>query len=123
MDMLIKSLLAALSGGAICAIAQIFIDKTKITPAKILVSIVILGVIVGALGLYEPLLSLFGCGVSLPLLGFGGNIARGVREAVTEKGLLGVLTGSFTAMSAGATAALLFGFIASLFCRGRSKKM
>lgn len=123
MEILIKSLLAALFGGFVCAIAQIFIDKTKITPAKILVCIVVLGVITGAVGLYDPLLKIFGCGVSVPLLGFGGNIANGVREAVLKDGIKGVFSGPVTAMSAGVTTALFCGFLFSLLCHGKSKKM
>ena len=123
MSTLTEILLAGLFGGAVCAITQIFIDKTKLTPAKILVFIVVFGVFIGAVGLYEPLVSLFGCGATVPLIGFGGAVARGVREAIEKDGLLGVLSGPFSAMSAGVTAALLCGFTASLFCRGKSKKM
>ena len=121
--MLIKSLFAFLVGGAICAAAQIFIDKTKLTPAKILVSLVIFGVILGGIGLYQPIFDFCGCGISLPLVGFGANVAKGVRDAVSEMGFLGIFKGPFTAMSAGATVALLCGFIASLIFRGKSKKL
>lgn len=123
MEILNKLLLAALAGGVICAVSQFFIDKTKVTPAKILVCILVLGVFVGALGLYEPLLKIFGCGVSVPLFGFGGNIATGVREAIEKDGIKGLFSGPVSAMSAGVTVALLCGYVASLLCHGKSKKM
>ena len=121
--MLLKSLFAFLIGGICCLVAQILIDKTKMTPAKILVFYVVFGVFFGAVGLYDPLFKICGCGISLPLIGFGSNIANGVREAVDNDGFLGILRGSFTAMSAGATLSLLFGFLASLFFKGKSKKL
>lgn len=121
--MFTKSILAFLVGGLCCLIAQILIDKTKITPAKILVSYVVFGVFFGAVGLYEPLFEKVGCGISLPLIGFGSSIAKGVREAVDSEGLIGILKGPFTAMSAGATLALLLGFLASVFFKGKSKKL
>ena len=121
--MLIKALLAFLMGGAICVIAQILIDKTKLTPAKILVSYVVFGVILGALGLYEPLFKIFGCGISVPLVGFGSAVAGGVKEAVIEKGLFGVLGGAFSAMGVGSAVALISGLTASVFVKGKSKKM
>ena len=121
--MLLKALFAFLVGGAICSITQILIDKTKLTPSKILVCLVVFGVILGGIGLYQPIFDFCGCGISLPLVGFGANVAKGVRDAVTEMGFLGIFKGSFTAMSAGATVALLCGFIASLIFRGKSKKI
>ena len=121
--MILKALLAFLMGGIICAAAQILIDKTKITPAKILVSFVISGVILGAFGLYEPLLKIFGCGISVPLIGFGSAVAKGVREAVVENGFLGVIGGAFSAMGAGCAISLICGFISSLLVKGKSKKM
>ena len=121
--MLLKSLLAFLMGGIICVIAQILIDKTKITPAKILVSYVVFGIILGALELYKPLFEIFGCGISVPLVGFGGSVAGGVKEAVIEKGFLGALGGAFSAMGAGCIVALSSGLIASFFVKGKSKKM
>ena len=123
MQMLYSSLLAALMGGLICLFAQILIDKSKITPAKILVGMVVFGVFLGAVGIYDPLFKIFGCGVSVPLLGFGGNIANGVREAVEKEGALGILKGPFTAMSAGTSLALLLGLLLSVFFKGKSKKM
>ena len=121
--MLIKSLLAFAVGGLFCLAAQILIDKTKLTPAKILVSYVIFGIFLDGVGLYEPIFNFSGCGASLPLIGFGATVARGVREAVDTDGIIGILRGPFCAMSAGATLALLLGFLASVFFRGRSKKM
>ena len=111
-----------LVGGALCAIAQILIDKTKLTPARILVPYVCAGVLFGALGLYQPLVDFAGCGATVPLTGFGNTIARGVREGVEEKGLLGALTGGLTASSAGITAALCFGYLAALLFRSRPKR-
>lgn len=121
--MLIKSLLAFLAGGLICSVAEILIDKTRLTPARILVSYVVVGIFIDAIGIYTPLFNLFGCGISLPLIGFGGAVGTGVREAVDSFGMLGILRGPFTAMSAGATLALLLGFFASIFFRGKPKKM
>ena len=110
-----------LVGGAICAAAQILIDRTMLTPARILVTYVVAGVILGGVGIYEPLVRFAGSGASVPLTGFGNLIARGVRKAVEEKGFLGVLSGPLTAASAGITAALVFGLLAALFFRGKPK--
>lgn len=123
MEILKSLLLSFLSGGIICAAVQIIIDKTKITPARILVGLVVLGVFIYAVGLYEPLLSIFGSGVSVPLIGFGGAIARGTREAVDSSGLLGALTGGFSATSAGIAATLSLGLLLSLFFRSGAKRM
>ena len=112
---------AFLVGGAFCVIAQILIDKTAWTPARILVSYVVAGVILGAVGVYEPFVEFAGCGAATPLTGFGYLIARGVKEAVTEKGLLGALTGGMSETAAGITAALVFGLIAAIFFRGKTK--
>jgi len=112
---------AFLVGGAFCVIAQIFIDKTSWTPARILVSYVVAGVILGGIGVYEPLLEFAGSGAATPLTGFGNLIAKGVREAVDEKGLLGALTGPLTSASAGIGAALVFGLLAAVFFRGKPK--
>ena len=109
-------------GGLLCVPAQILIDKTKLTPARILVSYVVAGVILGAAGIYEPFVEFAGCGAATPLTGFGYLIARGVKEAVTEKGLLGALTGGLTATAGGIAAAICFGYIAALFARGNPKK-
>ena len=123
MPILYKAILAFLLGGAICAIAQILIDKTKLTPAKILVSFVVFGVFLGAVGLYEPIFKIFGCGISLPIIGFGGAVAAGVKEAVINDGFLGIIGGSFSAMGAGVGLALLSGFLTSFLVRGKSKRM
>lgn len=111
-----------LIGGILCLVAQILIDKTRLTPARILVSYVVVGVILGAIGIYEPLKELAGTGATVPLTGFGYTISKGVREAVEEKGLLGVLTGGLKAAAGGTTAALCFGYIAALFAKGRGQK-
>ena len=111
-----------LVGGLFCAVAQILIDKTKLTPARILVAYVCVGVLLGAVGIYEPLVEFAGCGATVPLTGFGNTIAKGVREAVDEKGLLGALSGGFTASSAGIAAALCFGYLAAVLFRSRPKR-
>ena len=121
--MFIKALLAFLIGGLICFFAQILIDKTSITPAKILVLYVVLGVLIGAIGIYKPLFEISGCGVSLPLIGYGANIAKGVKEAVLKDGLLGILKGSFEASAIGCTVSLFSGFLLSLFFKGKSKNL
>ena len=112
---------AFLVGGAICVMAQLLIDYTKLTPAKILVSFVVLGVILGGIGLYEPLVEFAGAGASVPLLGFGNTLAKGVREAVAEKGFLGVLTGGLKATAGGITVAILAGLIVSLIFKPKDK--
>ena len=121
--MFIKALIAFVIGGLFCVIAQILIDKTSLTPAKILVCLVVLGVFLGGVGLYKPLFEFAGCGASLPLVGFGGNVAKGVKEAVDKMGFLGVLGGAFSAAAVGCTVSLLVGFIMSLFFKGKSKKL
>ncbi|MBR4872300.1 MAG: stage V sporulation protein AE [Clostridia bacterium] len=108
-------------GGLFCVVAQILIDKTRLTPARILVTYVVAGVFLGAIGLYEPLVTFAGAGATTPLTGFGYLIAKGVREAVQQKGLLGALTGGLTAASGGTTAALVFGFLATLIFHGKPK--
>lgn len=112
---------AFLVGGAFCIVAQILLDKTALTPARILVGYVVAGVLLGAVGLYEPLVKFAGAGATVPLTGFGYVIAKGVRTAVDEKGLLGVLAGPLTAAAIGTTAALLFGFLAALISHGKPK--
>ena len=113
---------AFLVGGGLCVIAQILIDKTKLTPARILVLYVVAGVILGAIGVYKPLTEFAGAGASTPLTGFGYLIAKGVKEAVDEKGLLGALTGPLTAAAGGTAAALVFGYTVALICRGKAKE-
>ncbi|MBQ5840602.1 MAG: stage V sporulation protein AE [Clostridia bacterium] len=108
-------------GGGLCVIAQILIDRTKLTPARILVIYVVSGVILGAVGLYKPLVELAGAGATTPLTGFGYLIYRGVRDAVNERGLLGALTGGLSAAAGGTAAALCFGYLAALFFHGKPK--
>lgn len=122
MENILTYLKAFAVGGAFCVIAQILIDKTRLTPARILTVYVVVGVILGALGVYEPLLNWAGAGASVPLTGFGNVLAKGVRKAVDEKGLLGVFTGGLTASAAGICAALLFGLIFSLLFKAKEKK-
>ena len=112
---------AFLIGGLLCVVAQILLDKTMLSPARILVGYVVAGVILGAVGLYGPLAEFAGAGATVPLTGFGYLIAKGVRSAVDEKGLLGVLSGPMSAAAVGTSAALVFGFLATLISRGKPK--
>ena len=112
---------AFLVGGCLCVIAQILIDKTKLTPARILVVYVVAGVFLGGVGLYGSLADFGGAGATVPLTGFGYLISKGVREAVEEKGLLGTLTGPLTAAAGGTAAALVFGYIVALLSKGKAK--
>lgn len=121
MELLWSLIKAFCVGGLICVIVQILIDKTCLTPARILVMLVVCGVILGGLGLYEPLAEFAGAGATTPLSGFGYLISRGIREAVEEKGLLGALTGALSAAAGGTAAALCFGFLAALLFRGKPK--
>lgn len=116
-------LLAFAAGGILSVIAQILIDLTSLTPARILVAYVCSGVLLYAIGIYEPLFSVFGTGVSLPLIGFGAAIGRGVKEAVEAEGLLGAFSGGITATAVGITAALFFGLVAAFLSRSHSKRM
>ena len=117
----LKYVWSFLVGGALCVIAQILIDKTKLTPARILVGYVTAGVILGAIGVYQPLVDFAGAGAATPLTGFGNLIAKGIRKAVDERGLLGALTGGLTAAAGGTAAALVFGYLAALIWRGKPK--
>jgi stage V sporulation protein AE len=121
--LLYDGLWALLVGGALSALAQLLIDKTPLMPPRILVIFVCLGVFLGAVGLYEPLRELCGYGVAVSLIGFGGTVARGVREAIHESGLIGILTGGLSAASGGTAAALVFGYLAALFTPKRPKRM
>lgn len=112
---------AFIIGGLLCAVGQILIDYTKLTPARILVSYVVAGVILSALNWYQPLVDFAGSGASVPLTGFGHLLAEGVRKAVDEKGFIGVFTGGLTASAGGITAALLFGLIIALLFRPKDK--
>ncbi len=121
MNWLLPFLRAFLVGGLFCVVAQILIDRTKLTPARILVIYVIAGVLLGAVGLYKPLVEFAGAGASTPLTGFGYLISKGVKEAVEEKGLLGALTGPLTAAAGGTAAALIMGFLMALIFKGKPK--
>lgn len=112
---------AFIIGGAFCLIGQILIDKTKLTPARILVSYVVAGVVLGALGIYEPLVEFAGAGASVPLTGFGNSLAKGVREAVVEDGFIGILTGGLKSTAGGITAAITAGLLASLLFKAKDK--
>ncbi len=120
--MLIEYLKAFAVGGALCAIGQLLIDRTKLTPARILTVYVVAGLILEAAGLYPPLAEWAGAGASVPLTGFGSALAAGVKKAVCEKGVLGAFTGGFTAASAGICAAVFFGIIAALLFKPKEKK-
>ena len=110
-----------LIGGTICAIGQILIDKTKLTPARRLVLFVCMGVVLTAIGVYEPLVELAGAGATVPITGFGYSLATGVYKAVSEHGLLGAFIGGLTAAAGGITASVLFGFLFSLIFNSKNK--
>ena len=112
---------AFIIGGAICVIGQILLDRTQLTPARILVGYVSVGIILGAFGIYDKLIDFAGCGATVPLSGFGNLLAAGTREAVQEKGLLGALTGPLTAGSAGIMAAMFSGLVLSFMTKPKSK--
>lgn len=120
--MLEDFLYAFIYGGFFCVIGQILIDKTSLTPAKILVGYVTAGVILGGLGLYEPLIEIAGAGATVPLTGFGYLLSKGVKDAVAEQGLLGAFTGGVTAAAGGITAAISFSFLIALCCKAKPKK-
>ena len=109
-------------GGLICVLGQIFIDKTKLTPARILTSLVVIGVLLGAVGVYEPFVEFAGAGATVPLSGFGYNLYKGVKTAIAKDGCLGVFTGGLTSCSAGIAAAIFFGFLAGLLGKPKEKK-
>ncbi len=112
---------AFLVGGLLCLIGQILIDKTKLTPARILTSYVVAGVLLGAVGLYQPLADFAGAGATVPLTGFGNLLAKGVREAVDQEGFLGIFTGGLKSAAGGITAAVFFGLIVSLIFKAKDK--
>ena len=112
---------AFMIGGALCVVGQVLIDKTKLTPARILVSYVVIGVFLSAIGVYEPFVEFAGAGASVPLTGFGHCLAKGVREAVQQDGLLGVFTGGLKAAAGGITAAVFAGLIVSLIFKAKDK--
>ncbi len=117
MDLFIKCCWAFLVGGLLCVIGQILIDRTKLTPARILVGFVVAGVVLTAIGVYEPLVELAGAGATVPLSGFGYSIAKGTEKAIAEYGAFGILTGGIAATAAGIAAAIICGFLAALFTR------
>lgn len=121
-DMLVEYLKVFAVGGALCAIGQLLIDKTKLTPARILTVYVVSGLILEAAGLYSPLVKWAGAGATVPLTGFGSTLARGVEKAVSERGVLGAFTGGFTAAAAGICAAVFFGIIVALLFKPGEKK-
>lgn len=121
MDMLMEYVWAFLIGGLLCAIGQVMIDLTRLTPARILTSYVVAGVILGGLGWYQPIVELAGGGATVPLTGFGNLLAKGVREAVDQNGILGAFMGGFTNAAVGLAAAVFFGLIAALIFKSGSK--
>lgn len=121
METVVMYLKAFAVGGLLCVIGQLLIDYTRLTPARILTLFVVSGVVLGALGLYGPLADWAGAGASVPLTGFGNVLARGVRKAVAEQGLLGAFTGGFTAAAGGTAAAVFFGLLVALIFKPRDK--
>lgn len=113
---------AFLVGGVICALAQILLDKTKMMPGRIMVTLVCLGAVTSLFGWYGPFLEFAGAGASVPLSGFGHLLMKGVKDAIDEKGFLGLFTGGFQAGAVGSSAALIFGYLASIFFKSRMKK-
>lgn len=112
---------AFLVGGTFCLLGQILIDKTKLTPARILVSYVVIGVLLSAIGIYKPIAEFAGAGASIPLTGFGNTLAKGVREAVIKDGFLGIFTGGLKATAGGITAAVFFGLLTSFLFKAKDK--
>ena len=112
---------AFIVGGLLCVIAQLLIDYTKLTPARILVSYVVMGVVLGGIGIYQPLVDFAGAGASVPLLGFGNTLAKGVRDAIKESGFLGIFTGGLKATAGGITVAIFTGLLVSLIFKPRDK--
>ncbi|MEG1620760.1 MAG: stage V sporulation protein AE [Oscillospiraceae bacterium] len=121
MEIFLEYLKAFVVGGAICAVGQVLIDLTKLTPARVLVSFVVIGVALGGLGFYQPLIEFAGAGATVPLTGFGALLAKGVKKAIIENGAIGILSGGFTAASAGITAAIFFGLIVALVFKSGDK--
>lgn len=122
MDIFLSLLKAFIAGGAICLIGQVLMDTTKLTPGRILVAFVVLGVALTAVGVYEPFAEWAGAGATVPLTGFGYSLARGVAKAVAEKGALGILTGGLTATAGGIAAAAVFSLLAAAVCRPSDKR-
>lgn len=122
METLFEYLKAFAVGGALCAIGQLLIDRTKLTPARILTIYVVAGVVLGAVGVYQPLSDWAGAGANVPLTGFGNLLAKGVKKAVAEDGILGIFRGGFTSSAAGICAAVFFGLLVALIFRPKEKK-
>ena len=121
MQIVINLIKAFIVGGLFCVVGQIFIDKTNLTPARILVSYVVAGVILGAIGIYEPLVEFAGAGASVPLTGFGYTLSKGVKEAIQTKSLFGALSGGLTATASGIAAAIVFGALAGFIFKSKEK--
>lgn len=121
MNGILQYLIAFVVGGAICVIGQLLISLTRMTPARILVLFVTVGVVLGAIGVYQPLVDFAGAGASVPLTGFGNSLAQGAITAVKTDGLVGAFTGGITGTAGGITAAIFFGYLFSLVCRARTK--
>lgn len=121
MELLIEYGKSFLIGGLLCLIGQILIDRTKLTPARILTTYVALGVLLGGLGIYEPFAKWAGAGATIPLLGFGNTLAKGVRKSVSEQGIIGVFTGGFTSAAGGICAAIFFGMLVSIIFKSKDK--
>lgn len=121
METVMEYVRAFITGGILCLIGQILIDKTKLTPARILTSYVVIGVILGGLGIYQYIVDWGGAGATVPLTGFGNLLAKGVKKAVEESGLLGVFTGGFTAAAGGVCAAVFFGYLVSILFKPGDK--
>lgn len=123
MDIVYRILLAFLGGGAICLIGQILIDRTKLTPARIMVGFVVSGVILTAVKIYDPLVDLFGCGATVPISGFGYSIAKGTEKMIAEHGFMGIFTGGLTATAAGIALVLFLGVIAAIITKPTKRSL
>ena len=121
-DMVMELVRAFLVGGAICALVQILLDRTKMMPGRVMVTLVVTGTVLGCLGLYEPFLKWAGAGAGVPLLGFGNTLWKGVAKAVGEEGAMGIFKGGLTAASAGIAAALVFGYLGALVFKPKMKE-
>lgn len=113
---------AFLIGGAICALVQILLDKTKMLPGRVMVLLVCTGAVLGAVGIYEPFTKFAGAGATVPLLGFGNLLWKGMKTAIDDNGIIGLFMGGFTACAVGVSAALIFGYLVSLICRSKMRK-
>lgn len=122
MELFLTYLKVFITGGIICTIGQVLIDKTKLTPARILVLFVVLGVVLTGLGIYKPIVDFGGSGATVPISGFGYALANGVKEEIDKNGFLGIFTGGITATSAGITAAIVFGYLGALISKSNIKK-